>query len=201
MSTSAGFPGGTLKVSSPIGLIDLMDPNDDVIGSDHGPKSVDTSFELWYRREYRNISRSLVLITGNAEVAVEAASEACARALERWDRVSVMASPSGWTYTVGLNVARRMLRRARLEALLMRRVAVPPPIREDAPELWEAVRQLPRQQRVAVVLHYVADLSQKDVASAMGVAEGTVASTLHRARKRLAESLGQPVETKEAERE
>jgi RNA polymerase sigma-70 factor (ECF subfamily) len=159
------------------------------------------SFEDWYRSEYRNITRSLVLITGNTEVAVEAASEACARALEHWERVSAMASPSGWTYTVGLNVARRSLRRAQIEALLWRRPAVAPPLREDAPELWEAVRQLPHRQRVAIVLHYVADLSQKDVASVMGVAEGTVAATLHAARKRLADSLGQPVETKEAGRE
>jgi RNA polymerase sigma-70 factor (ECF subfamily) len=157
-----------------------------------------TSFEDWYRSEYRNILHSLVLITGNGEVAVEAASEACARALERWERVSVMASPSGWTYTVGLNVARRALRRARIEAILLRRPAVPPPVREDTPELWDAVRQLPRQQRVAVVLHYVADLSQRDVASVMGVAEGTIAATLHTARKRLADSLSQTVETTEA---
>jgi len=171
------------------------------MGADPVSRHMGASFEDWYRSEYRNIVRSLVLITGNGEVAVEAASEACARALENWERVSVMASPSGWTYTVGLNVARRALRRARIEAMVLRRVAVPPPVREDAPELWEAVRQLPRQQRVAVVLHYVADLSQRDVASVMGVAEGTVAATLHTARKRLADSLGQTVETKEAGRE
>jgi RNA polymerase sigma-70 factor (ECF subfamily) len=171
------------------------------MGADPVSRHVGPSFEDWYRREYRSILHSLVLITGNAEVAIEAASEACARALERWERVSVMASPSGWTYTVGLNVARRALRRGRIEALILRRPAVPPPLREDASELWDAVRRLPRQQRVAVVLHYVADLTQKDVASVMGVAEGTVAATLHTARKRLADSLGQTVDTKEAGRE
>lgn len=159
------------------------------------------SFEDWYRREYRTIVRTLLLVTGNRDVAVEAASEACARALERWERVSVMASPSGWTYVVGLNVARRALRRAKIEALVLRRDAVPPPLREDAPELWQAVRKLPRRQRVAVVLHYVADLSQRDVAAVMGVAEGTVAATLHAARRHLAESLGPPVGKKEAGRE
>ncbi len=168
------------------------------MGPDSEPRRPGRSFEDWYRGEYRNLVRSLVLITGNAEVAVDAASEACARALERWGQVSVMTSPSGWAYAVGLNVARRSLRHTRVETLLLRRVAPPPPIREEAPELWEAVRQLPRRQRVAVVLHYVADLSQKDVASAMGVAEGTVAATLHSARKRLADALGQTVEAKEA---
>ena len=165
------------------------DPSSDAIG---------VSFEDWYRHEYRSIVHSLVLITGSADVAIEAASEACARALERWERVSVMASPSGWTYTVGLNIARRALRRARIEAVLLRRPTVSPPLGGDSPELWEAVRQLPRQQRLAVVLHYVADLSQRDVASVMGVAEGTVAATLYTARKRLAHSLGQTVETMEA---
>jgi len=170
------------------------------MGCDPESEHLGVSFEAWYRSEYRNIVRSLMLITGDAEVAVEAASEACARALERWERVAVMASPSGWTYAVGLNVARRTLRRARFEAVL-RREPVPVSIREDASELWEAVQQLPRQQRVAVVLHYVSDLSQKDVASVMGVAEGTVAATLHAARKRLANALRQDVETKEAGRE
>jgi RNA polymerase sigma factor (sigma-70 family) len=159
---------------------------------------MDASFEDWYRHEYRNIVHSLVLITGNGEVAVEAAAEACARALERWERVSVMTSPSGWIYTVGLNVARRALRRARIESVLLRRVADPPPIREDRPDLWEAVQRLPHRQRIAIVLHYVGDLSQRDVASVMGVAEGTVAATLHAARKRLADALGQTVETAEA---
>ena len=167
------------------------------VGADPVSGRVGPSFEDWYRREYRSIVRSLVLITGDADVAVESASEACARALENWDRVSMMTSPSGWTYTVGLNVARRALRRAKLEALLWRRPAVAPPLSEPAPELWAAVRRLPRQQRVAVVLHYVADMAQKDVASVMGVAEGTVAATLHAARKRLVDALGQTVETKE----
>jgi RNA polymerase sigma-70 factor (ECF subfamily) len=159
------------------------------------------SFEDWYRSEYRSIVHSLVLITGNADVAVDAASEACARALERWESVSAMMSPSGWAYTVGLNVAKRTLRRKRVEALLLGRSTGPPPVHDEASELWDAVRRLPRRQRVAIVLHYVADLSQKDVASVMGVTEGTVAATLHTARKRLAGSLVQNTETKEAGRE
>jgi RNA polymerase sigma-70 factor (ECF subfamily) len=175
--------------------------HDDAMGAEPASPPVSPSFEDWYRREYRNIVRALVLITGNADVAVESASEACARALGNWDRVSMMRSPSGWTYTVGLNVARRALRRAKLEALLGRRPAVAAFLSEPAPELWAAVRRLPRQQRVAVVLHYVADMSQKDVASVLGVAEGTIAATLHTARKRLADALGQTVETKEARRD
>ena len=56
-------------------------------------------------------------------------------------------------------------------------------------EVWELVRALPERQRVAVVLRYVADLTEPDIAIAMGIARGTVASTLAAARERLAEIL------------
>ena len=48
---------------------------------------------------------------------------------------------------------------------------------------------LPAQQRRAVVLHYLADLSVAEVADREGVPEGTVKSWLHRARTALAARL------------
>jgi RNA polymerase sigma-70 factor (ECF subfamily) len=157
------------------------------------------SFAAWYRSEYRGLVHALALATGSADVATEAASEAFARALQRWSRVSQMVSPTGWTYTVALNIARRTFRRARIEALVLRHHSPPPPVRADALEIWDAVQRLPLRQRTAVALHYLSDLSQKDVAAAMGVTEGTVAATLHEARRRLAATLGQPVTSEEIE--
>jgi RNA polymerase sigma-70 factor, ECF subfamily len=60
-------------------------------------------------------------------------------------------------------------------------------------EVWDAVQRLPLRQRTAVALHYLSDLPQKDVATAMGVAQGTVAATLHEARRRLAVTLARPI--------
>lgn len=56
-------------------------------------------------------------------------------------------------------------------------------------ELWEAVRDLPERMRTAVALRYVADLTEREVADIMGIAAGTVAATLHAARRKLAERL------------
>ena len=57
------------------------------------------------------------------------------------------------------------------------------------PEVWAAVRRLPRRQREAIALRYVLDLSELQVAAAMGVAEGTASATLAAARRALAAAL------------
>ncbi len=148
-----------------------------------------TSFEAWYRGEYPNMVRVLTLVSGDAEIAADAAAEAFTRALANWDRVAAMASPAGWAYTVALNVLRRRQQRARIEQLIARREPPPPPVPEDRLYLWEAVRSLPPRQRTAIVLHYVADMPQDQVAKVMGVAPGTVAATLHAARDSLRDKL------------
>lgn len=160
--------------------------------ADATPDDAEDTFTVWYRAEYRGLLHTLILAIGDADVATDATSEAFARALQRWGRVSLMSSPTGWTYTVALNVARRMVRRARIESIVLRHRPLPPPVRGDALEVWDAVQRLPLRQRTAVALYYLSDLSQRDVAAAMGVAEGTVAATLHEARRRLAIALGQP---------
>ena len=149
-------------------------------------------FAAWYARTYPRLAAALTVFGRDRELARDAAAEACTRALERWDRVAVMASPDGWAYRVGVNALRRRQRRAALEHRLLRRLdrsSVVAPAELD-PALWDAVRALPARQREAVVLRYVLDLEQHEIADAMGVSAGTVASTLHAARARLHAALG-----------
>ena len=54
------------------------------------------------------------------------------------------------------------------------------------------VRTLSDRQAQAIVLRYIADLPEAEIAEVMGIARGTVASTLFDARARLAELLGEP---------
>lgn len=61
---------------------------------------------------------------------------------------------------------------------------VDPPVDFDA-----ALRGLPRRQRAVVALFYVADLPVAEIASVLGLAEGTVKSHLHDARRALAPRL------------
>jgi DNA-directed RNA polymerase specialized sigma24 family protein len=141
-------------------------------------------FEAWYRREHPRLVTLLAAATGDAELARDAADEALARAFQRWERVSRMASPAGWTYSVGLNVARRHARRRAVERRLLGRYREEP-IPGPTGELWLLVAHLPTRQRTAVLLRHIGQLTEQEIAEVMGVARGTVSSTLRAAYRRL----------------
>jgi RNA polymerase sigma-70 factor (ECF subfamily) len=61
--------------------------------------------------------------------------------------------------------------------------------RERAASLWEAIDALPDKLRLVVVLAGIEGHNMSEVAVLVGVAEGTVKSRLHEARRRLRERL------------
>ena len=154
--------------------------------------AVGRDFEHWYPGEHGRLFASLLALSGDRELAADATDEALSRALQHCDRVGRMESPGGWTYRVAVNVLRRLARRRALERRFLRRLARPHVVSPPAGEVWDVVRSLPERQRTAVVLRYVADLPESDIATAMGVTRGTVASTLADARAALAEWLAEP---------
>ena len=147
-------------------------------------------FAAWYEGEHPGLVTALLLVTGDSDVAREAADEAFARAWLHWPRVSGMESSRGWTYRVALNVLRRRGRRAALERRLLARAARPPAdVPAPAGEAWEAVRLLPPRQRTAVVLRFIADLTEEQAAAAMGISRTTVSRTLGSALRTLGRLL------------
>ena len=154
----------------------------------------DAGFDEWYVQAYPHVRTAVTLAVGDVDLAEEATAEAFARALVHWAKVRNATSSHAWVYTVAMNQVRSTLRRRSVERRWLRKQAgqptvhQPPPAEPDDP-LWRAVGQLPRRARTAVALRYVADLSESEVAEVMGIARGTVAATLHQARKRLGELL------------
>ncbi len=151
-------------------------------------------FVGWYEREHERVFASLYALCSDADAAADATDEAFARAYLHWDRVAAMASPGGWTYRVALHALRTSLRRGRrrrhaeADAAAAASMRAAAPARDDV-ALWALVASLPERQRTAIVLRYVADLTEADIAAAMRIRRGTVAATLHQARARLAAAL------------
>jgi RNA polymerase sigma factor (sigma-70 family) len=147
------------------------------------------SFDAWYSREHDRMIATLVLTTGNVELAIEGVDEACSRALERWQTVGAMDSPSGWVYRVALNQARRAARRRTMEQRFFQKLVPKPDLPAPAGELWELVASLSERQRQVVMLRHVAELKENEIGAVLGISRGTVSSTLHDAHQRLGRLL------------
>jgi len=143
-------------------------------------------FDGWYRLAHPRLVASLLLISGSTEDALEATDEAFLRAWVHWKRVGAMAAREGWVYTVGVNDLRRRARRRAIEARLLGRMVQDGTVPAPGGEAWDAVRHLPRRRREAVVLRYVADLTEADIAAVMGIRRGTVSAALGASRRSLA---------------
>lgn len=63
---------------------------------------------------------------------------------------------------------------------------------DDDARILEAVHHLPRRQREVVVLRYYADLTEQQIADALGISTGTVKAHAHRALSTLRTTWGDP---------
>lgn len=142
--------------------------------------SAPVTIERLYRDEGRRLWWALVAYAGDADVASDAVAEAFAQALSRGD---ALADPRAWIWRVAFRVAAGELkRRSRMDHRLP---DVADPAEQRANELVSLLRQLPDNQRAAIILHYYADRPVREVAAALGVAPATARVHLHRGRRRL----------------
>jgi RNA polymerase sigma-70 factor, ECF subfamily len=143
------------------------------------------SFDSWYAREHPRLVATLLLSTGDLELAADGVDEAFTRALEKWDQVGVMESPTGWAFRVAINHARRTARRRAFEHRLFIRRSNDVPVPAPAGEVWQVVSGLPPRQREVVVLRHIGDLRESEIAQVLGISRSTVSSTLSDAHDRL----------------
>jgi RNA polymerase sigma-70 factor (sigma-E family) len=134
-------------------------------------------------------------MTGDAIVAEDVVADAFARTYERWSKGKVD-NPSAYARRAVVNEARSTWRRLavrRRHAARQRHVEPSTPFSgerlADADVLERALSTLSAGQRAAVVLRVVEDLSEKDVAAALGCSAGTVKSHLSRGLERLRDAL------------
>ncbi len=139
-----------------------------------------STIERLYREEGRRLWLALLAYSGDREVASDATAEAFAQALARGD---ALLDPLAWIWRVAFRVAAGELKRRRRADQRLPEVADPGERR--AGELVALLRQLPRNQRAAIVLHYYVDRPVREVAAVLGVTPATARVHLHRGRRRL----------------
>jgi len=147
------------------------------------------AFEEAVVPHYRGLVRRLTAVLDDREAALDTAQEAYLRAYRSWadfDGTDARA----WLYTIGLRLAfNERHRRLRWSRILRRQDDEPSWVATEDRGLHEALRRLRREHRAALLLNVVDGYTQSQVAEMLGVAPGTVASWVSRAKTHMREIL------------
>jgi RNA polymerase sigma-70 factor (ECF subfamily) len=172
-------------------------------GAEEGyrPGSV-RDFERLYRATYGRLLGTVVVMLGDRAAAEDCLHEAYLKAFRRWPEWQPQAPAEAWLHRIAVNEALSYRRWARLREVgeLVRRLGRPTEADLQSAgavssDFLKAIRKLPPKQIAAIVLRYYHGYTNREIATALGVPERTVASRLAAARARLRSELGAEFET------
>jgi RNA polymerase sigma-70 factor, ECF subfamily len=157
-------------------------------------------------RRYRQLAvRTAYVITGQSADAQDAAQEAFVKAYYAIGRFRTGAPFRPWLLRIVANEAINRRRSSRRKTALALRVAESRPSDDAAPspeaaalahelrgEVVTAMNRLREEDRLVIAYRYFFDLSESEMADALGCARGTVKSRLSRALKRLQREMPAP---------
>lgn len=153
--------------------------------------SDDEGFREFVDTRYVELLRVAYHLTGSAHEAEDLLQSALVKVLGRWGRID---DPVAYLRRVMVNHLSSMWRRHRarevLTAILPERPSPDAAHRvAERQAVYAAMRALPPRTRAVIVLRYVADLPEAEVAAALGCSVGTVKSRASRGLARLREAL------------
>jgi RNA polymerase sigma-70 factor (ECF subfamily) len=146
--------------------------------------------ELLLRTVWPDAYRLARAVLGEAQPAEDAAQEACIIVYRTIASLRSSAAFRTWFYRIVVREAAEIKRRrSRTEEAP---VAAASAVDQTAPiDVWRALSVLSQKLREVVVLRYFEDLSSPEIASVVGIPEGTVRFRLMIARRRLRPLLGE----------
>jgi RNA polymerase sigma-70 factor (ECF subfamily) len=141
-----------------------------------------------FAASYRKLVVQLYGVVGNAGEAEDLVQEAFVRAYAAGSRFARVDNPEAWLRTTAINLHRNRWRKMRNFARIRDKIPVPQDLAglEEHLEVVDALRRIPENLRVVLVLHYLADRQVDQIADELGIAAGTVKSRLSRGRQALA---------------
>jgi RNA polymerase sigma-70 factor (ECF subfamily) len=145
-----------------------------------------TQFPVLFEREYLNVFRTVRAMVLNDQEAEDLTQDAFTRAYRARLRYQPTAPPGAWLHRIAVNTAISHLRRQKLARILPMRLYQPPDdrdyLRSEARTLVEsAMADLSPKLRAAVYLHFYLGYSRDEVAHALNIPSGTVASRIAKA--------------------
>jgi RNA polymerase sigma-70 factor (sigma-E family) len=151
------------------------------------PGTGPTLADLYYAHRL-SLVRLAILLVDDLASAEDVVQDSFTGLWRRYgDELTGLDNPLGYLRTAVVNNARSVLRRRKTargytpphvpDAASAESVAM---LSEEHREVLDAVHKLPPRQREVLVLRYWSDLSEADIAEALGISRGTVKSTASR---------------------
>ena len=146
------------------------------------------------------VVRTVYAIVGDLGRAEEITQDAFTQLLRHWSKVSSYDRPEAWVRRVAIRLAvKSQSHERRLAGALtrLRATRVDPPVPDVAVsgDVLAAMQQLTAKQRAVVVLFYFEDRPVGEIAQILECSDSAVEMRLHRARERLAQVLGEEVDS------
>jgi RNA polymerase sigma factor (sigma-70 family) len=162
-------------------------------------RPLDDEFAELFAAAYPQVVRTVWFVIHDRAAAEEVAQDAFTELFRDWARLRDFDRPDLWVRRVAIRKAQReasrRTRRVVLEHAASNGTLIEDGLRLPDPELVAAIRALPPKQRAIVVLFYLEDRPMDEVADLVGCSTSTGFVHLHNARKRLAATLGEEVDS------
>lgn len=151
------------------------------------------TFEEFLDAELDGLGRFARVLTGDRQQAHDTLAESLIKVHLHWRRIGVMHRPLPYVRRIITNTFLQQKRswvdrtfRTMSPQALPERSVVPQTVRvEDRSQLHGLLESLPRQQRAAIVLRYYLDLTDTEIADALGCSAGAVRANISRGLARL----------------
>lgn len=147
----------------------------------------DLDFAEFVREVSPRLLRTAYLLNGNQHIAEDLVQEALERACRRWRRIAATEAPEAYVRRIVVNLANDRWRRVgRLRETDHAQVPDRPDPRDDyarlelREQLTEMLGTLPIRMRTIIVLRYLHDMDDAQIADMLGITPGAVRSQLSR---------------------
>lgn len=158
------------------------------------PEERESELALLFDLHYRSLRGLAYVMLGDMTQAEEVASEAFVKVFSGWNRFRKIDDRHAYLRQVVVNLCRSRFRRSTVERRVNEALGRD---REDAViedadlrlDLWDEVRKLPERQKITIVLRYLEDLPEQQIADILGCSVGTVKSQSSKARAKLERAL------------
>ena len=155
----------------------------------------------------RALLRTAYLLTGDRQLAEDLVQGALEKVYPRWGSIRAAEAAEAYVRRTMYRDQVSSWRRRRVPEVLSVVLPEPRRARDDHGDgvvqrvvLRQALMSLGPRQRAVVVLRYFEDLTEQQVAEALGISVGTVKSQSHKALTRLRSTCGELAPVREAER-